>query len=116
VTPRRGPFGSAHGAALRRCVRARLITHLATATEDRSLSPAAAADLSGTLVELGKRLGALKSGDSEDPAAAHYYADIITHDKLKDCAEKLNAGHAVAPPGPPIGAEREDGWFSEAAW
>jgi hypothetical protein len=111
-----GGNSSAHGASLRRCVQARLIAHLATATEDRSLSSAAAADLSGALVELGKHLGALKSGDSEDLAAAHYYADIITHGKLKDFAEKQNAGHAVAPPGPPIGAEREDGWFSEAAW
>ena len=107
--------GGAHTAALRRSVQARLMAHLAKAKEDKSLSPAAAADLQAALAELGKRLGALKSGDAQELAAAHYYADIISHDKLKDFSDKQKSGHTI-PPGMPIGGSSEDDWFSDAAW
>ena len=89
------------------------MAQLAQAKQDTSLSPAVAADLQAALAELGKRLGALKSGDAQDLAAAHYYADIISHDKLKEFAEQQNVGHVV-PPGMPIGGNGEDDWFSDA--
>jgi hypothetical protein len=107
--------GGAHAAALRRSVQARLLAQLAKAKADKSLSPAAAADLQAALAELGKRLAALKSGDAQELAAAHYYADIISHDKLKEFAEQQNSGHTI-PPGMPIGGSGEDDWFSDAAW
>jgi len=107
--------GGAHAAALRRSVEARLMAQLAKAKQDKSLSPAAAADLQAAVAQLGKRLAALKSGDVQELAAAHYYADIIGHDKLKEFAEQREAGHSV-PPGMPIGGNGEDDWFSDAAW
>ena len=105
--------GGPHAAALRRSVQARLMAQLAKVKQDKSLSPAVAADLQAALAELAKRLGALKSGDAQDLAAAHYYADIISHDKLKEFAEQQNVGHVV-PPGMPIGGNGEDDWFSDA--
>jgi Met-zincin/Domain of unknown function (DUF5117) len=105
--------GGAHGAALRRSVQARLMAHLANAKQDKSLSPAAAADLQAALAQLGKRLEGLKSADAQELAAAHYYADVINHDKLKEFAEQQKGGPAV-PPGMPIGGNGEDDWFSDA--
>jgi len=103
-----GPAPNAHAAALRRWVQARLIGHLAGAMQDGALSAVAAADLKAALAELGKRLESVNSGDAQDQAAAHYFADIIGHeDKLKDFAARQGRS-AVAPTGPPIG---EDGWF-----
>jgi hypothetical protein len=105
--------GGPHAAALRRSVQARLMAQLAKVKQDKSLSPAVAADLQAALAELAKRFGVLKSGDAQDLAAAHYYADIISHDKLKEFAEQQNVGHVV-PPGMPIGGNGEDDWFSDA--
>jgi hypothetical protein len=44
-------------------------------------------------------------------ATAHYYGDIIGHDKLKDFAKSM-MDHPAPPTGPPIGADGEDDWFA----
>lgn len=103
--------GGAHIAALRRCIEARLLARLGTALEDESLSPAAAADVHAALSELGDRLQKWKGGDAEEVATAHYYGDIIGHDKLKDFAKSM-MDHPAPPTGPPIGADGEDDWFA----
>lgn len=100
----------AHIAALRRCIQGRLLARLGAVLEDDSLSAAAAADVHAALTELGARLQKLKSGDPEAVATAHYYADIIGHDQLKDFAKRMITEHAVPPTGPPIG---EDDWFTD---
>jgi hypothetical protein len=102
----------AHIAALRRCIQGRLLARLGVALGDDSLSAAAAADLHAALTELGERLQKQKTGDPEEVATAHYYADIISHDKLKDFAKSMITEHAVPPTGPPIGADGEDDWFA----
>jgi hypothetical protein len=102
----------AHIAALRRCIQGRFLARLAVALEDDSLSAAAAADMHAALAELGDRLQKQRSGDPEEVATAHYYADIISHDKLKDFAKSMITDHAVPPTGPPIGADGEDDWFA----
>jgi hypothetical protein len=102
----------AHIAALRRCIQGRLLARLGVALGDDSLSAAAAADVHAALTELGDRLQKQKTGDPEEVATAHYYADIISHDKLKDLAKSMITDHAVPPTGPPIGADGEDDWFA----
>jgi hypothetical protein len=102
----------AHIAALRRCIQGRLLARLGIALGDDSLSAAAAADVHAALAELGDRLQKQKTGDPEEVATAHYYADIISHDKLKDFAKSMITDHAVPPTGPPIGADGEDDWFA----
>jgi hypothetical protein len=102
----------AHIAALRRCIQGRLLARLGVALGDDSLSAAAAADVHAALTELGERLQKQKTGDPEEVATAHYYADIISHDKLKDFAKSMITEHAVPPTGPPIGADGEDDWFA----
>jgi hypothetical protein len=102
----------AHIAALRRCIQGRLLARLGVALADDSLASAAAADVHAALAELGDRLQKQKSGDPEEVATAHYYADIISHDKLKDFAKSMITDHAVPPTGPPIGADGEDDWFA----
>jgi hypothetical protein len=102
----------AHIAALRRCIQGRLLARLGVALGDDSLSAAAAADVHAALMELGDRLSKQKTGDPEEVATAHYYADIISHDKLKDFAKSMITDHAVPPTGPPIGADGEDDWFA----
>jgi hypothetical protein len=103
---------SAHIAALRRCIQGRLLAHLGMALGDDSLSAAAAADVHAALTELDDRLQKQKTGDPEEVATARYYADIISHDKLKDFAKSMITAHAVPPTGPPIGADGEDDWFA----
>jgi hypothetical protein len=103
----------AHIAALRRCIQGRLLARLGVALGDDSLSATAAADVHAALTELGDRLQKQKTGDPEDVATAHYYADIISHDKLKDFAKSMITDHAVPPTGPPIGADGEDDWFAD---
>jgi hypothetical protein len=99
-----------HAATVRRWVQARLIAHLAMALRDEGLATVAAADVRQALHDLGNRLAATKSGDAEDVAAAHYYADLIANDKLADfAARESGPDHVVPPTGPPIGAE--DDWF-----
>jgi hypothetical protein len=102
----------AHIAALRRCVQGRLLARLGLALGDDSLSAVAAADVRAALADLGERLQKQKTGDAEEIATAHYYADIISHDKLKDFAKSSITEHAVPPTGPPIGADGEDDWFA----
>jgi Met-zincin len=102
----------AHIAALRRCIQGRLLARLGVALGDDSLSAAAAADVDAALAELGERLQKQKTGDPEEVATAHYYADIISHDKLKDFAKSMVTGHATPPTGPPIGADGEDDWLA----
>ena len=106
----------AHIAALRRCIQGRLLGRLGVALGDDSLSAAAAADMHAALTELGDRLQKQKTGDSEEVATAHYYADIISHDKLKDFAKSMIVGSAVPPTGPPIGADGEDDWFANPGY
>jgi hypothetical protein len=48
------------------------------------------------------------AGDAEEVATAHYYADIIGHDELKDIAKSMITNHPVPPTGPPIGADGEN--------
>jgi hypothetical protein len=88
------------------------LARLGVALGDDSLSAAAAADVHAALTELGDRLSKQKTGDPEEVATAHYYADIISHDKLKDFAKSMITDHAVPPTGPPIGADGEDDWFA----
>jgi hypothetical protein len=102
----------AHIAALRRCIQGRLLARLGVALGDDSLSAAAAADVDAAVAELGERLQKQKTGDPEEVATAHYYADIISHDKLKDFAKGMVTGHATPPTGPPIGADGEDDWLA----
>jgi hypothetical protein len=102
----------AHLAALRRCIQGRLLARLGAVLGDDSLAPAAAADVHAALTELGDRLQKQKTGDPEELATAHYYADLISHDKLKDFAKSMITDHAVPPTGPPIGADGEDDWFA----
>jgi hypothetical protein len=107
-----------HRAALRRCLQARLVAHLVSTMEDPSLSAAARADIRASLFQLGQRLAKLKRGSFEDLAAAQYYADLLsnpTPEKLKVLIEG-DHGPAAPPPGMPIGAEGEDGWFAEDVW
>jgi hypothetical protein len=106
----------AHTAALRRCIEGRLLARLGLALEDESLSPAAAADVRAALAELGDRLQKFKDGDAEEAATARYYADIVTHDKLKDFAKTMITDHAAPPPGMPIGADGEDDWFADPGY
>jgi hypothetical protein len=101
-----------HSAALRRCIQGRLLARLGVALGDDSLAAAAAADVHAALAELGDRLQKQKTGDSEEVATAHYYADIIGHDKLKDFAKSMITDHPVPPTGPPVGADGEDDWFA----
>jgi hypothetical protein len=103
---------SAHIAALRRCIQGRLLARLGVAIGDDSLAAAAAADVHAALTDLADRLQRQKTGDPEEVATAHYYADIITHEKLKDFAKSMITDHAVPPTGPPIGADGEDDWFA----
>jgi hypothetical protein len=103
----------AHLAALRRCVQGRLLARLGAVLGDDSLAPAAAADVHAALTELGDRLQKQKTGEPEELATAHYYADIISHDKLKDFAKSMITERAVPPTGPPIGADGEDDWFAD---
>ena len=102
----------AHIAALRRCIQGRLLARLGAALADDALAPPAAADVYAALTELGDRLQKQRAGDPEDVATAHYYADIISHDKLKDFSKSMVTNHAVPPTGPPIGADGEDDWFA----
>ena len=104
---------AAHIAALRRCIQGRLLAHLGSALGDDSLSTAAAADVYAALAALGERLQKEKSGVPEEVATAHYYADIIAHDKLKDFAKSSITNRPVPPTGPPIGADGEDDWFAD---
>ena len=104
----------AHIAALRRCIQGRLLARLGVALGDDSLSAAAAADVHAALTELGDRLQKEKTGDPEEVATAHYYADIISHDKLKDFAKSMITDQP--PTGPPIGADGEDDWFANPVW
>jgi hypothetical protein len=106
----------AHIAALRRCIEGRLLARLGLTLEDESLSPAAAADLHAALAELGDRLQKWKDGDAEELATARYYADIISHDKLKDFAKSMITNHPAPPAGMPIGADGEDDWFADPGY
>jgi hypothetical protein len=106
--------GGAHAPALRRAVQARLVVHLAGAMADPSLSPTAAAAIRAALVDLGRRLTAVKRGTAEDLAAARFYAEILlspSPEPLKTLLER-EVGHAAPPPGMPIGAAGEDDWFA----
>jgi hypothetical protein len=103
----------AHIAALQRCIQGRLLARLGVTLGDDGLSAAAAADVHAALTELGDRLQKQKTGAPEEIATAHYYADLISHDKLKDFAKSMIADHAVPPTGPPIGADGEDDWFAD---
>jgi hypothetical protein len=102
-----------HAAALRRSLQGRLLAHLGRVLEENNLVDGVAADVHAALAELGDRLQRQKAGDAEDVATAHYYADIIAHDKLKDFAKRMITEHAVPPTGPPIGGEGEDDWFAD---
>jgi hypothetical protein len=84
-------------------------------TEEPTLSVAAAVDVRAALAELSSRLAAVKKGDKEEVATAHFYAQRIGGDKLKDFAKTYLTAHPVAPTGPPIGGEYEDDWFGDAA-
>jgi hypothetical protein len=106
----------AHLAALRRCIEGRLLARLGHALEDESLSVEAAADAHAALAELGDRLQKFKDRDAEEAATVRYYADIITHDKLKDFAKTMITDHAVPPAGMPIGADGEDDWFADPGY
>jgi hypothetical protein len=106
----------AHRAALRRCIQGRLLARLGAALADDALAPAAAADVYAALAELGDRLQKEKGGDPEEVATAHYYADLIGHDKLKDFSKSRLANHPVPPTGPPIGADGEDDWFADPGY
>jgi hypothetical protein len=105
---------SPHAAAIRRGVEGRLLARLAAATEDPTLAVAAAIDVKTALADLSTRLAAVKKGDKEDVATAHFYAEKISGDKLKEFAKTYLAAHPMAPTGPPIGGEYEDDWFSDA--
>jgi hypothetical protein len=87
---------------------------LAAVSEEPTLSVAAAVDVKAALTDLSTRLAAVKKGDKEDVATAHFYAEKINGDKLKDFAKAYLAAYPVAPTGPPIGGEYEDDWFSDA--
>lgn len=106
--------GSPHAAALHRGVEGRLLAHLAAATEDPTLSVAAAVDVKAALTDLSIRLAAVKKGDKEEVATAHFYAERIGGDKLKDFAKTYLTAYPMAPTGPPIGGEYEDDWFGDA--
>jgi hypothetical protein len=101
----------AHLAALRRCIQGRLLARLGAVLGDDSLAATAAADVHAALTELGDRLQKQKTGDPEELATAHYYADLISHDKLKDFSKSMIT--SVPPTGPPIGADGEDDWFAD---
>jgi hypothetical protein len=108
--------GEAHIAALRRCIQGRLLARLGAALGDDSLSAGAAADTLAALTQLGDRLQKEKTGDPEEVATAHYYADVISHDKLKDFSKVMITEHALPPTGPPIGADGEDDWFANTGY
>lgn len=111
-----GP-GAGHAAAVKRTLRARLVTQLAISMTDKALSPTAAAVIEGALTDLGRQLKVVTHGEAEDLAQAHYYADILLSpavDRFKGLAER-DAGHPAPPPGMPIGGG-EDDWFAGAAW
>lgn len=110
--------GTAHGAALARVVKARLVAHLASALSDPALSPLAAAVIEKALADLGRRLAAIKEGDPQELALARHFADLLrspTPERLKSLLDK-EAGRPRPPPGMPIGAIGEDDWFADSPW
>ena len=110
--------GGGHDAALRRVVETRLVAQLAAAMADKSLSPAAVAVIESALLDLGRRLAAMKNGAPEELALARFYAEILrspSPDTLKGLLER-DAGQPAPPPGMPIGAEGEDDWFAGPGW
>ncbi len=112
-----GDAASAHAAAVRRTVRARLVAALAATVTDKALSPVAAAAIHESLLDLGHRLRTQPHGSAEDLAQAKFYADIVLSpapDSLKSLLDR-DAGHPAPPPGMPIGGG-EDDWFAGAGW
>ncbi len=94
-------------AVIRRRVQARLIARLAIDLQDKSLSPAAAAEIRAALTDLGHRLDGGKSAD------ARYFAALLLDPaptRLKALAEADTARKVEPPPGMPIGGG-EDCWF-----
>jgi hypothetical protein len=98
-------------------VQGRLVAHLATVLNDKSLSPTAAAIIQAALSDLGRRLATVRQGAPADVAVAHYYAELLQSpnaDRLRRLAEN-DSSHSAPPPGMPIGAPGEDDWFSDGA-
>jgi hypothetical protein len=112
--------GSPHEAELRRRIQARAIIRAAAALQASSLNPTAAAALKASLVGLGQKLAALKTGDAADIAQARYFADLIlnpSRDGLAVIAAMDTRRGLEPPPGMPIGAPEDQGdgcWFCEA--
>ncbi|MGC1302792.1 MAG: hypothetical protein WA840_10495, partial [Caulobacteraceae bacterium] len=98
---------------------ARTIVRLASALQEKSLNPTAAAEIKATLTSLGQRLAATTAGDPADIAQARYYADLILNPSRDGLAAIAAADtrHAMEPPpGMPIGGDGDDGeecWYCE---
>ena len=106
----------AHDAAVRHVVQTRLIARLATVMNDSTLSPTAIAAVRAALREVGTHLAARRQGDPAELATNRYYSDLLlapTDERLKAFLEHDHQGSPPPPPGMPIGAEGEDGWFDE---
>ena len=105
-----------HAAELRRRIQARTIIRLASALQNSSLNPTAAAEIKATLTSLGQRLAATKGGDPGDVAQAHYFADLLSsRDGMAAIAKADTARAQETPPGMPIGGagQGEDCWYCE---
>jgi hypothetical protein len=110
--------GQGRSGLIRRSIQARLIVDLAATLEDKSLSPAAAAEVRAALTALGRRLALVKTGDPADVAQAAYYSEIILNparDELHGLVEAHKRRDIAPPPGMPIGGQGEDCWFCETA-
>ncbi|KQV55245.1 MULTISPECIES: zinc-dependent metalloprotease [unclassified Caulobacter] len=100
-------------AELARRARQRMVTNLAQALDDKSLSPTAAAVIRARLADWGKGLKTA-AGDPADRAQARALAGIVADESGGRLAALVADGKSkiVVPPGPPIG---EDDWFGDLA-
>lgn len=100
-------------AELARRARQRMVTNLAQALDDKSLSPTAAAVIRARLADWGKGLKTA-AGDPADRAQARALAGIVADESGGRLAALVADGRSkvVVPPGPPIG---EDDWFGDLA-